>query len=86
MPQRLENAAGGRSLRKFRVPFPPPTKRQHLASPLRRIARSSSSPTGSTATAYNDTNVTTGTLYVYRVKAINAADVGPQSNYVQVEP
>ena len=31
-------------------------------------------------------NVTAGIRYVYRVKAINAAGVGPQSNYVQVEP
>ena len=30
-----------------------------------------------------DINVTAGIRHVYRVKAINAAGVGPQSNYVR---
>ena len=42
--------------------------------------------TGSTATTWTDTNVTAGTQHVYRVKAINAAGVGRQSNYVNVAP
>ena len=42
--------------------------------------------TGSTGTSFTDTDVTTGTLHVYRVKAINAAGVKPGSNYVRVEP
>ena len=42
--------------------------------------------TGSTATTYTDEDVVAGELYVYRVKAINAAGVGPRSNYVNVEP
>ena len=41
--------------------------------------------TNSTATTYTDTSAPTGTLYVYRVKAINAAGVGAQSNYVNVD-
>ena len=41
--------------------------------------------TGSTATTYTDTGVTAGVRHVYRVKAINAAGVGKQSNYVRVE-
>ena len=42
--------------------------------------------TGSTATTWTDTNVTAGTQHVYRVKAINAAGAGRQSNYVNVDP
>ena len=42
--------------------------------------------TGSTATSYTDTDVTAGTQHVYRVKAINAAGAGEQSNYVNVTP
>ena len=33
-----------------------------------------------------DMNVTAGIRHVYRVKAINAAGAGPQSNYFLVEP
>ena len=82
--QRLENAAGAFPCGNSGCPAPP-TKCQHIASLLRHIARPSS-PTGNTATAYNNINVTTGTLYVYWVKAINAANVKPWSNYVRVEP
>ena len=39
-----------------------------------------------TDTTYTDANVTSGVRHVYRVKAINTAGVGPQSNYVQVQP
>ena len=42
--------------------------------------------TGSTATTWTDTNVTAGTQHVYRVKAINDAGAGEQSNYVNVDP
>ena len=42
--------------------------------------------TGSTATTYTDADVTAGTLYVYRVKAINSAGVGQQSRNVRVAP
>ena len=42
--------------------------------------------TGSTATTWTDTNVTAGTQHVYRVKAINDAGAGNQSNYVNVDP
>ena len=42
--------------------------------------------TGSTGTSFTDTDVTTETLHVYRVKAINAAGVKPGSNYVRVKP
>ena len=42
--------------------------------------------TGSTATIFTDTEVTAGTQHVYRVKAINKARVGGQSNYVNVDP
>ena len=42
--------------------------------------------TGSTATTFTDTDVTAGTQHVYRVKAINDAGVGNQSNYVNVDP
>ena len=41
--------------------------------------------TGSAATTWTDTAAPAGTLYVYRVKAINAAGVGPQSNFVNVD-
>ena len=41
--------------------------------------------TGSAATTYTDTSAPAGTLYVYRVKAINAAGVGSRSNYVNVD-
>jgi len=41
--------------------------------------------TGSTETAWTDTDAPAGTVYVYRVKAINAAGVGPRSNYVRVD-
>jgi len=40
--------------------------------------------TGSSATAFTDTAVEPGTRYVYRVKAINAAGVSDQSNYVRI--
>ena len=40
--------------------------------------------TGSTATTFTDT--TAGTQHVYRVKTINDAGVGKQSNYVNVDP
>ena len=40
--------------------------------------------TGSAATEYVDTGVEPGTTYVYRVKAINAAGVGEQSNFVRL--
>ena len=42
--------------------------------------------TGSTATTFTDTDVTAGTQHVYRVKAINDAGAGEQSNYVNVDP
>ena len=42
--------------------------------------------TGSTATTYTDANVTAGVRHVYRVKAINSAGVGPQSNYARAKP
>ena len=42
--------------------------------------------TGSTATTFTDTDVTEGTQHVYRVKAINGAGAGEQSNYVTVDP
>ena len=38
------------------------------------------------ATPYTDINVTAGVRQGYRVKAINAAGVDPQSNYFLVEP
>ena len=41
--------------------------------------------TGSAATTFTDTNVEADKLYVYRVKAINEAGVGEQSNYVNVD-
>ena len=44
------------------------------------------SDTGTTATTYTDTDVTSGTQHVYRVKAINGAGVGERSNYVNVNP
>ena len=42
--------------------------------------------TGSTATTWTDTNVTAGTQHVYRVRGINDAGAGDQSNYVNVDP
>ena len=42
--------------------------------------------TGSTATTWTDTSVTAGVRHVYRVQAINAAGVGPVSNYVNPTP
>ncbi len=41
--------------------------------------------TGSTATVNTDAGVTAGTQHVYRVKAINGAGPGAQSNYVNVD-
>ena len=41
--------------------------------------------TGSTAVSYRDTNTSTDTRYVYRVKARNSVGVGPQSNYARVD-
>ena len=41
--------------------------------------------TGSTATVYTDADVTAGTQHMYRVKAINDAGTGNQSNYVNVD-
>ena len=40
--------------------------------------------TGSAATSFTDTDVAAGTKYVYRVKAINDAGVGPQSGRVMI--
>ena len=42
--------------------------------------------TGSTATTYTDTNVTSGVRYVYRVKVINAAGLSQWSNYARATP
>ena len=42
--------------------------------------------TGSPATTFTDTDVTAGTQHVYRVKAVNEAGAGEQSNYVNVDP
>ena len=42
--------------------------------------------TGTTAASFTDTDVTSGTRHVYRVKAINAAGLSAWSNYVRVEP
>ena len=42
--------------------------------------------TGSSATTYTVTNVTSGVRYVYRVKAINSADVGAQPNFARATP
>ena len=41
--------------------------------------------TNSTSTTYTDTNAPTGAIYVYRVKAINGAGPGPQSNFDRIE-
>ena len=43
------------------------------------------SDSGSSDTTYTDSEAPPGTLYVYRVKAINAAGIGPQSNFVNVD-
>ena len=40
--------------------------------------------TGSAATSYTDTDVAAGAKYVYRVKAINEAGVGPRSRRVMI--
>jgi hypothetical protein len=40
--------------------------------------------TGSSATSYTDTDVAAGAKYVYRVKAINEAGVGPKSRRVVI--
>ena len=42
--------------------------------------------TGTTATTYNDSSAPPGTLYVYRVKAINEAGTSVWSDYVNIEP
>ena len=42
--------------------------------------------TGSATASYTDNDVTAGVRHVYRVKAINGAGVGPQSNFVRVDP
>ena len=39
--------------------------------------------TSSTPTTYTDTNVTAGIQHIYRVRAINSAGVGPQSNHAR---
>ena len=41
--------------------------------------------TGSADTTYIDTDAPAGTLYVYRIKAINAAGISQRSNYVNVD-
>ena len=41
--------------------------------------------TGSPATSYTDTSVTSRTRYVYRVKAINSAGLSERSSYLNVE-
>ena len=40
--------------------------------------------TGSTATTWTDTEVSDGTVYVYRVKAWSGGEVGPKSNFVRL--
>ena len=40
--------------------------------------------TGTDATSYTDTAVTCGVRHTYRVKAINSAGTGPQSNFVSI--
>ena len=42
--------------------------------------------TGNTDTTYTDRSVTADVRHVYRVKAINAAGLSEESNYVRVEP
>ncbi len=42
--------------------------------------------TGATATTYTDANTPSGTLYVYRVKAIYGEVLSKRSNYVNVDP
>ena len=42
--------------------------------------------TGSTATTYTDTEVTADVRYVYRVKAINGAEVNERSNSAKATP
>ena len=41
--------------------------------------------TASPATSYTDTTVTARTRYVYRVKAINPAGLGPRSSYLNID-
>ena len=40
--------------------------------------------TGSDATSFTDTGVAANTNYVYRVRAINEAGVGPRSGQVEI--
>ena len=42
--------------------------------------------TGNVSTTYTDDSVTSGVRHVYRVKAVNSAGTGSQSNYVRVTP
>ena len=42
--------------------------------------------TGDVNTTYTDDSVTSGVRHVYRVKAVNSAGTGSQSNYVRVTP
>lgn len=42
--------------------------------------------TGNTGTSYTDTATTAGTRHVYRVKAINNAGTGSQSDFVRATP
>ena len=44
------------------------------------------SDTGTDATTYTDTAVTSGVRHAYRVKAINSAGIGPRSNFVSITP
>ena len=41
--------------------------------------------TGSAATTYTDTGADPDTRYVYRVKAVNSAGVGPTSNFARID-
>ena len=42
--------------------------------------------TGTDATTYTDTAVTSGVRHTYRVKAINSGGAGPRSNFVSITP
>ena len=42
--------------------------------------------TGTDATTYTDTAVTSGVRHTYRVKAINSVGAGPRSNFVRITP
>ena len=44
------------------------------------------SNTGNTDTTFTDTSVAVGIRHAYRVKAINSAGTGPQSNFVRATP